>query len=224
MNAVPDRRRGHGRRRADRHADELRTLIHDIGHAVAAMGYLVDSALSDGPTAAAVNRKLELVRTQTRTLTALIERAIQPAVDRGLVEVRSILTQLSEQADATGPARVVLTDGPEVTTDLDGVVLWRILSNLIGNAARAAGRDGTVSVAITGVAPIVIEIADDGPGFGVGEPGWASLGLAAVRRLSWTFGADVTFESRVPVGTLTRVTLAARGDDEEGATGEREIS
>jgi signal transduction histidine kinase len=224
MNAVPDRRRDSGRRQADRHADDLWALIHDIGHAVAAASYLMDAALSDDLTAASAQRKLDMVRAQTRALSALIEQAIQPAAAGEPVMVRSLLAQLTEQADATGPARVTLADGPEAVTDLDGGLLWRILSNLIGNAARAAGRGGTVSVAITGVAPIVIEIADDGPGFGLGEPGWASQGLASVTRLSRALGVEVSFESRVQAGTLTRVSLAAYAEPGDGSASGREFS
>ncbi|MTD55143.1 sensor histidine kinase [Amycolatopsis pithecellobii] len=223
MNAFPDRRRDSGRRQADRYADDLRALIHDIGHAVAAASYLVDAALSEDVTEASARRKLELVRAQTRALTTLIEQALQPAVGGEPVAVRSLLAQLTEQADATGPARVTLVGGPEPVTDLDGGVLWRILSNLIGNAARAAGSGGTVSVAITEVSPIVVEIADDGPGIGLGEPGWASMGLATVTRLSRALGVDVSFESRAPAGTLTRVSLDAYGERSGGTAAGRDI-
>ncbi|NIH80848.1 ATP-binding protein [Amycolatopsis viridis] len=223
MTAVPDRRQSRGRRRGDRHADELRALIHDIGHAVAAVSFLVESALSDDLTAASARRKLELVHTQTRMLTTLIEQAFRPAGGGQPIPLRALLAQLTEQADATGPAQVTLLDGPEPETDLDGGILWRILSNLLGNAARAAGRGGTVSVGITGVQPIVIEIADDGPGFGEGEPGWATLGLAAVRKLSRELGVHVSFARRAPAGTLVRVTLAPHGYDDTGTASGRDI-
>lgn len=217
MNTVPDRLHGSGRRQTDQYADDLRVLVHDIGHAVATANCLVDAALVGDLTEASARRKLELIRTQTRTLSALVQQAIHPTSGGDPLPVRSLLAELTEQADATGPASVTLADGPGPVTDLDIVALWRILFNLIANAARAAGGDGTVSVAITGMAPIMIEIADDGPGFGLGEPGWASLGLTAVARLSRALGVEVSFESREPVGTLARVTLPAPREQCEGA-------
>lgn len=218
MTAVPERRRNTGRRDTDRDSAELRALLHDIGHAMAMVRILVDAALSER-SAATARRKLDLARSETSMLSALLERAVQPSDGCELVALRPVLAQLCAQADATGEARVVLVDGPSPTAEINSTVLWRILSNLLGNAVRAAGRDGTVTVAISDVAPIVIRIADDGPGFGAGEPGWASLGLSTVQTLSDAFDVDVGFQRRTPAGTVTRVVVpaAARSARREGA-------
>ncbi|HJQ47117.1 MAG TPA: ATP-binding protein [Amycolatopsis sp.] len=216
MTAIPERRRGTGRRITDRDGDELRAILHDIGHAVATVRYLVDAALSEGSLAASARKKLELAVSQTRTLNELIGPAVRPSQRCELVSVRSVLAELCAQADACGQARVALIDGPSPMAEVNGTALWRILSNLLGNAIRAVGPDGTVLVEITEVAPIVITIADDGPGFGAGEPGWASLGLATVNTLSRTFDIDVSFERHTRIGTVTRVAVPVCGQYPRG--------
>ena len=219
MDTGAGRRKTSGRRQMDRQAEDLRAVVHDIGHAVATATCLLEAVLSAELTEASARRTLELVHAQALQLSALVEHTIQPVAGIGSVSVRSLLAQLAEHADAAGPAKVTLAVGPEPVADLDGVVLWRIFANLIENAARAAGRGGTVAVTIAGDGPIVVEIADDGPGFGLGEAGRAAVGLVSVERLSRALGVQISFESRTPTGTLTRVTLPVRGDRRNGGTG-----
>ena len=59
-------------------------------------------------------------------------------------------------------------------------LLWRALANVVDNATRAAGQAGRVEVVIGQASQTVIDVIDDGPGFGNGPPGTASLGLQVV--------------------------------------------
>ncbi|MDQ0381536.1 sensor histidine kinase [Amycolatopsis thermophila] len=210
MKPIRDRRTGRGRRRSDDEAEDLRALVHDIGHQVATMSYLVDAALSDEQPPDTVRRNLELLQREIDIVAKLISRAITPATGTESVEVRSMLETLVAEANVAGQVRVVLAGGPTATAEIDGWALWRILANILNNAVRAAGPGGVVTVTIIQVAPTVIEIEDDGPGFGAARPGWASLGLNTVRKLSQAVGAEVTFHGRDPVGTLVRVVLPTR--------------
>ncbi len=74
------------------------------------------------------------------------------------------------------------------------VLLWRVLTNVVDNAARAAGPSGRVEVAV-GCWPSrhrgrVLEVLDNGPGFGHGPPGAASLGLGVVTTLLESCGGS----------------------------------
>ena len=62
------------------------------------------------------------------------------------------------------------------------VLLRRTVSNVLDNAVRAAGPDGTVSVEIQQHDDaVMLAVEDDGPGFGE-IPSGAGLGLSAVAR------------------------------------------
>jgi CheY-like chemotaxis protein len=62
------------------------------------------------------------------------------------------------------------------------VLLRRVVSNVLGNAIRAAGDSGTVTVEIRRrKGGVVLAVEDDGPGFGK-IPAGTGLGLSAVAR------------------------------------------
>ena len=83
------------------------------------------------------------------------------------------------------PTRLAYRCGPDgqAVLRVSGTLMWRVLANLVDNAVRAAGPDGTVEIRISQERDTVIEVVDDGPGFGGGPPGTAGLGLSVVRRL-----------------------------------------
>ena len=82
--------------------------------------------------------------------------------------------------------------------------------NVVDNAARAAGRAGSVTMAVRQDGGPVIEVADNGPGFGAGPPGTASLGLGVVRSLLEACGGSLAIEVPPRGGTTVRVTLPAQ--------------
>ena len=88
---------------------------------------------------------------------------------------------------------MTLRPGPEVQVMASPVLLWRVLTNVVDNAARAAGSNGRVeiSVAMMDRAPprARLEVLDNGPGFGHGPPGAASLGLGVVTSRCWNLAA-----------------------------------
>jgi len=90
--------------------------------------------------------------------------------------------------------------------------LWRVLWNLIGNGARAAGPDGLVEVSITRHDGTVFEVTDDGPGFGDSADGLAGVGLSVVRQLVGESGGRLDV-GRAPDGrTRMRAEFGARCD------------
>ena len=90
------------------------------------------------------------------------------------------------------------------------MLLWRVLSNLVDNAVRAAGPQGRVTVAVRQEENAVVEVADDGPGFGAAPKGEASLGLDVVISLLEASGGTLEVRGRSAGGTLVRMTLPGR--------------
>ncbi len=94
------------------------------------------------------------------------------------------MTQLARIAHE---AAVMLRPGPEVQVMASPVLLWRVLANLVDNAVRAAGPACRVELTVGMLAEppprALLQVQDNGPGFGHGPPGAASLGLGVVTRL-----------------------------------------
>ncbi len=88
--------------------------------------------------------------------------------------------------------------------------LWRGLRNMLDNAVRAAGESGRVEVRVsTDTRWVIVEVEDDGPGFGAGPAGTASLGLSIVRRVAADSGGDLEIRDGAPGGCRVRLLLPA---------------
>jgi len=121
--------------------------------------------------------------------------------------IRDLAAQLIRLAQFAYPAEMTLLPGPDVTATVNPALLWRLLSNLVDNAAQAAGPDGRVTVSVRQNGAAVIDVADDGPGFGSAPKGEASLGLDIVMSLLAACGGSLQVKSPRGGGTLVRMTL-----------------
>ncbi len=135
-------------------------------------------------------------------------RAGVPAVAE--VGLRSLAGQVTKLARIAHEGSVILEPGPEVTVEASPALLWRVLTNVVDNAARAAGPYGRVGVTVSAVDDqAAVDVIDDGPGFGQGPPGAASLGLGVVTTLLESCGGAL--EIRAPgIGRRARPDRGAR--------------
>lgn len=215
-----DRRgaRGRGRRGTDLHDEPaVRGLLHDLGHELATLGYLVEAVRGDPALPASSASRIELISSEVERLLEFIssemldEPLVGPAEE---VDVGAMASQMAELATAAQMATVVVNLGEEVHIDVNPTLLWRVLSNVIGNASRAAGPDGRVDVTVRNAGDTagdaVIEVTDDGPGFGNSLPGLASLGLQVVTSLLSSCGGTFAVQSPEVGGTRVRIVLPGR--------------
>lgn len=212
MGSPLERRRTGGRRVSDnRDVRALRGLLHDLGHEVTTLSYLVDAVRGDTALPPDSGYRLELLSLEMSRMRDIIRHGLagEGAGDAGLVNVRDLAGQLTKLAQAAYPADVTLLPGPAAVVTISPVLLWRVLSNVVENAARAAGRTGTVTVAIRQAATTVIDVTDDGPGFGAGPPGTASLGLEVVTALLESCGGALAVHAPPEGGTSVLVALPA---------------
>lgn len=93
---------------------------------------------------------------------------------------------------------------------VDPVAVRRSVRNLIDNAVRAAGPTGQVEVRV-GHTPgiIVVEVSDDGPGFGR-VPAQQGLGLLTVRRFATSVGGSLTVGRSELGGAMVRLNVPVR--------------
>lgn len=211
MGSTLERRRQPGRRATDVSGlPSLRGLLHDIGHEVSALASLVEAIRGDVALPEGSRCRLELLSTEMERLLDLVNhglRALVASDEVVPVNVQQMLMQLADLAEVSHGANVTVMPGQDVVIDVNSVVLWRVLSNVVDNAARAAGRGGRVTLAVWQDSGTIIEVADDGPGFGAGPAGTASLGLEILTALLGACGGSLDVSPNPSRGTVVRVEM-----------------
>jgi signal transduction histidine kinase len=165
----------------------------------------------------AVDRATDLVR---RTLD--YAREGPPPLELAPVELARLADEAVESARPLGSLfRLDNAVGPEVLVRADRMQLFRVLVNLMRNAAEAGARKARIMARHAGPT-VVIDVADDGPGLpdavradlfrpfaGSVRRGGTGLGLAIARDLMVAHGGDIELVETGATGTVFRMTLRA---------------
>jgi signal transduction histidine kinase len=161
-------------------AVEFTKVCHDLRQYVSA-GLLLTQMPGDEAFEAAARPRLDNIRQIFRRMAELI------STQMSLTEPREWLVDLVELVDECVQV-VRLTHEAAVVTDFDDkalvfgdpVLLRRAVTNVLDNAGRAAGRDGSVTVRVVAEdEQSCVEVADDGVGFGL-IPSGTGHGLSTV--------------------------------------------
>lgn len=186
-------------------------LLHDLGHDLATLAFLVAGVRADDELSPDTRHRVNLIERETSRLLRLVRDGVRYGLTPPEIAVRTLLAELVEVADARGSTTVTLRPGPPILLAVDRNLLWRMVTNLVGNAVRAAGPDGVVEVSVTrpDEGTVEVRVADDGPGFGHAPDGWASLGLRVVHQLAAISGGLVECESTPGGGAVVRLVFDA---------------
>ena len=172
----------------------------------------------------AVDRAADLVR---RTLD--YAREGPPPLELAPVALAPLVSEAAETARAPGSAlRLNNAVDPAILVRADRIHMFRVLTNLLRNAAEAGAR--SIHVTARHNSPtLAIEIADDGPGLpepvradlfrpfaGSARRGGTGLGLAIARDLMVAHGGDIELVDTGATGTTFRLTLRT-ADAEQSA-------
>lgn len=192
-------------------------LLHDLGHDLATLALLVEGVRADDKLTPDTRHRVNLIERQTSRLLGLVREGVRYVVTPPEIAVRTLLAELVEVADARGSTSVTLRPGPPILLAADANLLWRMVTNLVGNAIRAAGPGGRVEVSVTrqDERTVEVRVADDGPGFGHAPDGTASVGLRVVHQLAAISGARVEHESPPGGGAVVRLVFEAPVDTRE---------
>jgi signal transduction histidine kinase len=179
-------------------AQQLRETCHDMRQPIANVLALAAAALTESALPAPATGRLQQIVGQAEWLADMIQAFLRD-VTRGeaadasdsvvadesavWTDAISIVDEIIEAGRLTWRCDVkVSSPGAPVRCAIHPVLLRRIVSNVMDNAARAAGPAGLVTIEIQRhkrLATLVVE--DSGPGFG-NIPSGAGLGLFAVAR------------------------------------------
>ncbi|MEV6235652.1 HAMP domain-containing sensor histidine kinase [Lentzea sp. NPDC051838] len=192
-------------------------LLHDLGHGLFTLSCLAESLLPAERVPTWVRHQLSLIADETDRLLELVQHATGDATEPRPVAVRPLLGAIAEVAQHTSGTEVIVLPGAVVWLTTDELSLWRILTNLVGNAVRAAGPGGLVELAAEQGPPVAITVADNGPGFGDGPHGWAGQGLRVVSEAADAGGAVLRFGRRSPHGTDVRLEFTSTSPNAAGA-------
>lgn len=178
------------------------------------LSYLVEAVRGDVELPGDAESRLELLSLEMSRLLDIIAQEIPspagvPAVAE--VELRSLAGQVTQLARIAHETSVILEAGPEVTVEASPALLWRVLTNVVDNAARAAGAFGRVGVTVSSQGDrAAVDVIDDGPGFGQGPPGVASLGLGVVTTLLQSCGGTLEIRAPEAGGAHVRIIVPVR--------------
>jgi signal transduction histidine kinase len=217
MRKGTDPRRESGQQVADlRDVVVFRGLLHDVEHGLATLGSLIEVVRGD--TALSSDSALQLRRAE-RELSMLFSFIQQwtdgTHVTATEVDVRAIATEIVQLAEVEHGATVDLLPGPAVPLPVSAAVVWRVLANVVDNAARAAGPGGRVEVTVERHNAIVVEVRDTGPGFptqvrGDGHRTAGSTGLRVVTSLLDSVGGRFEVRQGHSIGTTVRAVFPPR--------------
>jgi signal transduction histidine kinase len=160
----------------------LEEFHHDAQQSIATILCLVQVAIIEAGETDAVLERLEQVADEVRSTASLLD----DLVPSGPVAPLDASAECADVVRAvttgfTGTVRVMADPGAHV--NMSRVAFRRVLTNLVSNAVRAAGRRGVVEASVRRRGHcIVLEVEDDGPGFGA-IPTLHGVGLRSVHGL-----------------------------------------
>lgn len=186
-------------------------VLHDLGHGLFTLSCLTESLLNSERLPSQTRNRLTLISAEAARLLDLVRQADAAESTRKPVNVRTLLAAAAQIATQTSGTAVTLSPGAAVWLVTDELALWRMITNLVGNGVRAAGPLGEVELSAEPGPPVVVTIADNGPGFGDGARGRTGRGLLVVSEQAGAGGAQVRIEHRAPRGTCVRLEFEAAG-------------
>ena len=171
--------------------DGLREVCHDIRQPIAGVLALAGAVLAESGLPRAARSRLEQIIELAEWQSDVIENWLdftpgwvgEPGPATAGTDVVRMVNEAAAAERLTWAGNLTLIWPPEpVYIAPHPVILRRMTANLLGNATRAAGPAGTVTVELhRRESRMMLAVEDDGPGFGRLAAG-RGLGLSAVAR------------------------------------------
>lgn len=187
-----------------------RRIRHDIRHELGTI-IMLASAVSVADDIGPVSReRIDALLGETRWLDHLLRRLDEddrpddtPCPER--VRVDELVGEIVDGLRLASIRRVGYSSAP-AWAHIDPLALWRAVRNVLDNACRIAHERVDVSVT-SADGWTIVQVDDDGPGFGAGAAGLASLGLGIVHDLVSGYGGGLEIRRCGLGGARVRVLL-----------------
>jgi signal transduction histidine kinase len=189
-----------------------RRIRHDIRHELGTIIMLASAVSVADDVGPASRKRVEALLGETRWLDHLLRRLDDhddrpgqglPGPER--VRVDELVGEIVAGVRLASIRRVGYSPAP-VWAHIDPLALWRAVRNVLDNACRIAAERVEVSV-VCDDGWAVVQVDDDGPGFGGGAGGLASPGLGIVHDLVSGYGGGLEIRRCELGGARVRVTL-----------------
>jgi signal transduction histidine kinase len=210
-------RRRQVRRRDDVTPSWRAEFCHDLRDPASAIMLLAATTEPDRDPPETVRARLRQIVAQAHWLATLLDHGLEGEWPRPL-DVGSLVDDCLVQVNLIGPATVrAEIQQAGLSVEAPPIGLRRALANVVGNAVRAAGRDGHVMVSVRegDEDTVVVEVVDDGPGFGR-IPTTHGLGLQIATDVLDSLGGTLDVSAPPDGGCCVRLTIP-RFEDEDGA-------
>jgi signal transduction histidine kinase len=197
----------------------VQQAAHDLRQPVATVLALASAALADEPPPDQVRRRLEQIVAEAHWLSKIIHDMLaEPGVpqDAEAVDIVTLVRDAVNSEQLTYARQIIvqqLDREPRYVMAV-GTRLRRALANVLANATRAAGPDGHVKLVerAAGNAEL-IEVIDDGPGFGSMAVGSRTgIGLQITGQMLAECGGQMEVERLSSGETLVRMLLPVMAD------------
>jgi signal transduction histidine kinase len=209
---VSERRRPwEGQDPSQRYDRLVAQAIHDARQQVATINALLKLA-DEGATGS--DEALRHLGASAQHLAELLARIWDHESEQRLITVWPAIEDIVGAARLTAGARIEVDVDETATVLADVSLLRRATANLIDNAVRAAGQDGTVRFRIArGPERTTLEVEDSGPGFGAAPAGRGSFGLGLVAEFLSSVAGTIEIHPSDLGGTMLRVSVPDRPGD-----------
>lgn len=186
-------------------------LRHDLRQSVGLLMALAAGVQQNLGQVADVLARIDQMRYETEKMAELVTQG-ESLGEPQRVDVGQVVVDTWRSAAAAAPCKMQLVCDAAAFAVVDPVALVRSVQNLLDNAVRAAGPDGSVVVRVRNHGDTVsVSVSDTGPGFG-NVPTQQGLGLITVRRFAAECGGslDVAGAPRGGARLVLRIPAAPR--------------
>jgi signal transduction histidine kinase len=189
-----------------------RRLRHDIRHELGTIIMLASAVSVSDDVGSASRERVEQLLGETRWLDHLIRRLdeddeSEPMACPQRIQVDALAQEIIAGLRLATPHEVGFS--AEVAwAHMDELALWRAMRNVLDNACRVARGHVDMRISIEH-GWIVVQVDDDGPGFGSGSGGLGSLGLGIVHDLVSGYGGSLEIRHCELGGARVRILLPA---------------